>query len=110
MKVKLIKEQTLRDYAEKAKQSRGPIRNWLTLLRVADWEQPSDMHRTFGVVDQLGQGTERVIFNLGGNKYRLICTYWFSTNWVYLYVKWIGTHKDYDALCRDNKQYHINDY
>ena len=53
---------------------------------------------TFPSADLLGDGTEKVIFDIGGNNYRIICKYWFSRDDVHLYVKWIGTHAEYDKL------------
>jgi len=41
-------------------------------------------------------GNRRVVFNIGGNHYRLIVTVAYGTDWVY--VKFVGTHADYDKV------------
>ena len=62
------------------------------------------------LVDILGSGSNRVVFNIGGNNYRMICRYQFGISKVHLFVKWIGTHAEYTKLCNDGKQYDINGY
>ena len=57
-----------------------------------------------------GNGSNRVVFDVGGNNYRVICKYWFGITRVHLYVKWIGTHAEYDKICALRKQYNVNEY
>lgn len=71
---------------------------------------PSDLISTFNNVDLLGKETKRAIFNVGGNKYRMICTYHFGKKRVHLFINWIGTHDEYTSLCTLNKQYTISEY
>lgn len=66
--------------------------------------------KTFGYADLLGNGSNRVVFNIAGNNYRLICGYKFGPNMVHLFVKWIGTHAEYDKLCSKNLQYTVSKY
>jgi mRNA interferase HigB len=40
----------------------------------------------------------------------MICKYAFGDKQVHLFVCWIGTHAEYDALCNEEKQYTIEDY
>ena len=65
---------------------------------------------TFGSADLLGNGSNRVVFDIGGNNYRMICKYQFLESEVRLYIKWIGTHAQYTKLCNNNNQYNINIY
>ena len=53
---------------------------------------------------------ERIVFNIGGNNYRLICAYWFGPGMVHLYVKWIGTHAEYNRLCDLGLQSSIDNF
>ncbi len=112
MRVHLIKKQTIRDYLERNSLRRNTFIDFLTKIRGADWENPNDIRATFSNanVDILGGGSKRVIFDVGGNNYRIICTYYFGENNLHLYINWIGTHAEYDKLCKSNKQYTINDY
>ena len=68
------------------------------------------LRQTFGSADLLGNASNRVIFNIGGNDYRMICKYQVTSTEMRLYVKWIGTHEEYNQLCKLNKQYIIDLY
>jgi len=107
MKVIFRSRKALKIYATKHSQSRSSLTNWLKKLQHADWNIPKDIKSTFNNADILGQGSNRVIFNIGGNKYRMICRYCFNDEHTYLYVKWIGTHLEYGKLCKSGKQYTI---
>ena len=110
MRVHLIKKQTIEDYAEHNAASRSPFRIWLAVIRFADWNAPADIQRTFASADLLGKGSNRVVFDIGGNNYRMICKYVFGEKEIHLFVCWIGTHADYDALCKKNNQYTISKF
>mgnify|MGYP006282923167 CR=1 FL=1 len=110
MKVHLIKKQTIADYTEKNAQSKEPFEFWLNIIKYVDWNQPGDIISTFRTADLLGRGAGRVVFNIGGNKYRMICKYYFGNSQVHLFIKWIGTHAEYTKLCDAGSQYDVNDY
>jgi mRNA interferase HigB len=110
MKVHLIKKQSIEDYAAANPASRVPISIWLTATKGADWSKASDIQQTFGSADLLGDGSNRVIFNIGGNNYRMICKYVFAKKRVRLYICWVGTHAAYNKLCQKELQYTINAY
>ncbi len=110
MKIHLIKKQTIEDYVLKNARSRVSFEIWLSILKQADWKDPSDIIKTFNSADILGKGSERVVFNIGGNNYRLICKYHFGVSKIHLFVKWIGTHAAYSKLCSQGMQYDINVY
>jgi mRNA interferase HigB len=74
------------------------INAWYKIARSKDiwWQKPQDVVKTFGVsrVDIL-QGN-RVCINLAGNHVRLILKVEYGLGMAF--VRWIGWHKDYDAL------------
>ncbi|MEQ8520493.1 MAG: type II toxin-antitoxin system HigB family toxin [Cytophagales bacterium] len=110
MKVRLIKKQSIENYIETNNQSLAGFESWFNIMKNADWINPLDIIKSFNSADILGNGTNRVVFNIGGNKYRMICEYFFGFKKVHLYVTWIGTHAEYTELCRQGRQYKINDY
>ncbi len=110
MRVHLIKMQTIESYILSNSQSKSGFLNWNSILRRADWNEPKDIISAYNSADILGNGTNRVVFNIGGNKYRMICEYFFGFKKVHLYVTWIGTHAEYTKLCRQGLQYKISDY
>ena len=110
MRVHLIKKQTIENYAAANAGSRRSLTLWLSTIKFANWEGPNDIKKTFGTADLLGNGSERVVFDIGGNNYRMICKYLFGDKQIHLFVCWIGTHAEYDKLCRNNEQYTVNRY
>ena len=110
MKVHLIRKLSLEDFAEKHAQSRIGLYDFLCRLKYADWNTPADISATFPTADLLGNGSHRVVFDIAGNRYRLICKYAFGNRQVHLFVCWLGTHAAYTAVCRAAKQYSINIY
>jgi mRNA interferase HigB len=119
MKVHLIKRQTIEDYKTANPNAKTYFDEFLEKLKVADWVIPEDIQSTFPSADLLGKGSDRVVFDIGGNRYRMICWYVFKKE-VHLFVKWIGTHPEYDKLCgygkrkkkrpQDADQYTVNLY
>lgn len=73
------------------------------------------MHRAIlpillGQQTLLGKASNRVVFDIAGDNYRIICKYHFGITRLHLYIKWIGTHAEYTGLCENNKQYTVNIY
>jgi mRNA interferase HigB len=110
MRVHLIKEKTVEDFAKEHALSKTSFEEWLNKIDQSDWEKPADIFKYFGSADLLGKSSSRVIFDIGGNKYRMICKYGFGKKEIHLFICWIGTHKEYDKLCSKNEQYTINSY
>jgi len=110
MRVHLIKKQTIQDYVDGHAPGKSSFEIWLTAIQYADWDLPQDIRQTFGSADLLGNGSDRVVFDIGGNHYRLICKYHFGLINVHLFVKWLGTHTEYDELCDHREQYTVNAY
>ncbi|MCU7552880.1 type II toxin-antitoxin system HigB family toxin [Chitinophagaceae bacterium LB-8] len=110
MKVHLIRKETIEDFVLKNARSRPSFEEWLEKLRYADWEKPTDIQETFGSADLLGKSSNRVVFNIAGNTYRMICKYAFGEKQVHLFICWIGTHTKYDELCHDEEQYTVSLY
>lgn len=110
MKIHLIRRETIEGYIRQNAQSRASFGEWLTKLKYADWEIPADMQATFPSTDLLGNGSNRAVFDIGGNKYRMIVKYAFGDKQVHLFICWIGTHAKYDKLCYSSEQYSTNNY
>ena len=58
----------------------------------------------------LGNGSNRVVFDIAGNNNRMICKYAFGEKQVHLFVSWIGSHAAYKKLCDANEQYAVSVY
>jgi len=110
MKVRLIKKKSIENFALQNARSRSAFKTWLAIIKRVDWNEPGDIADSFGSADLLGNGSNRVVFDIAGNHYRMICTYHVGITKLHLYIKWIGTHAEYSELCSYNQQYTINLY
>jgi mRNA interferase HigB len=108
MKIHLIKKQTIENFVINNARSRSSFNLWLTAIKFTDWNKPSDIVKTYGSSDLLGNGSDRVVFNIGGNNYRMICKYFFGKRHLHLFICWIGSHAEYNQLCRKNQQFSVN--
>lgn len=70
------------------------LRTWVKVVRAAEWARPTDVKATFRSADILANG--RAIFDIGGNKYRLVTAIHYRGKRIY--VRFIGTHKEYDKI------------
>ena len=86
---------TLRTFWLREPRAEAPLQTWYAIADKADWAGPADVKRDFGTtVDFVGDN--RVIFDIGGNKYRLIVH--FAYPYRRVLIKFIGTHKEYDRI------------
>jgi mRNA interferase HigB len=67
---------------------------WYRETLRADWATPSEVKAQFSSASILKDG--RVVFNIAGNKYRLVV--WINYPYRVVYIRFIGTHKQYDAI------------
>jgi mRNA interferase HigB len=79
---------------------------WFHVMKRARFQSPHMLKQSFPTADQIGDGF--VVFNLGGNRYRIVAhvKYATATNLGRVYVRHVFTHKDYDfwnAQRRGNK-------
>ena len=110
MRVHLLRQSTLENFIYCHSDSIAPIDDWLSKIKIADWSNPGGIKKIYGSADILGKSCHRVVFNLGGNNYRMICKYSFGFKLVHLYICWMGTHAASNKLCTQGKQYTTNIY
>jgi mRNA interferase HigB len=93
--MQIVALRTLRQFWEKHPQAETPVRLWYASASKAEWSSSADVKRQFGTaVDFIADN--RVIFDLSGNKYRLIVH--VSYTYKRVLVKFIGTHAEYDRI------------
>jgi mRNA interferase HigB len=110
VRVNLIKQSTIIEYYQAQTGSKASFVKWLNMLKYADWKIPADIKNTYSSADLLGNGSNRVVFDIAGNSHRMICKYQFGDKNINLYVCWIGTHSSYTFICTKKQQYTINIY
>ncbi len=91
--MRVLSKKALREFWEQKKyqDAEKPLRYWYDIVRKADWGDFSDVRNDFRTADVL---QNCVIFDIGGNKYRLIAK--IDYKYKIVYVRFILTHKDYD--------------
>jgi len=97
--MQVVARRTLKQFWLRHPQSEGPLRAWFATVTKARWNTPNDVKRQFGTnVDFVADN--RVIFDLGGNKYRVVVH--VSYRFQRVLVKFIGTHAEYDRIDPEN--------
>jgi mRNA interferase HigB len=99
--VRIIAIKTLREFWESEPDAEAPIRAWVDEVRAARWQQPMDVKAQYGTASILK--SRRVVFNIAGNKYRLVAAVTYRCQAVF--VKFIGTHAQYDLIDADTVEY-----
>ena len=95
--MRVIAYKTLREFGQSNPAYRDvvePARAWFRHASVADWKHAADVKADLRTASILRDG--RVVFNLAGNKYRLVV--WINYPFRVVYVRFIGTHKQYDQI------------
>ena len=75
-------------------EAREPVMAWYRQIKVADWANPAEVKREIRSASILKDG--RVVFNIAGNKYRVVV--WINYPYRVVYIRFIGSHRDYDAI------------
>ena len=74
--------------------AKEPLLAWYRYTLRAEWSSPADVKRDFGSASILKDG--RVVFNIAGNKYRLVV--WINFQYHIVYIRFVGTHAGYDGI------------
>jgi len=90
----IISFSKLKEYFNVEINSKSALQDWYKKVRKADWASFADMKRTFNSVDHVGG--DRYVFNIKGNQYRLVAIVRYR--WKRIYIRWVGSHKDYDRI------------
>ena len=91
VRVKLISNRSLREFALRHGDAAGPLQDFRRLIEHGDYRNFAALRATFASVDKVGG---RYVFNIGGNKYRLVAAIAYSVQ--VLWVKAVLTHAEYD--------------
>jgi mRNA interferase HigB len=92
--MRVIARRTLQDFWKKHADAEGPLRAWFAEVSQAKWKSTADIKKLYATASIID--SQRIVFNIGGNKYRLVVKVWFAGKAVW--IKFIGTHKSYDGV------------
>lgn len=92
--MRIVAKNTLKEFWETYTDSKIGLITWYEKMNNSEYDTPQKVITDFKGADYVGN--ERIVFNIAGNKYRLIVSfnYDFKTCWI----KFVGTHKDYDKI------------
>ena len=90
--MRVISRRAIREFTERWPDAASPLHHWANLVESSHWNTPIDVRRTMNTVDFV---EDLVVFDVGGNKYRLIAFVHYRRQAVF--IKNILTHKDYDT-------------
>ena len=95
--MRIIAKRTLRKFWEDHPQgggARSALESWHAEVIHAAWAGPAEVKATYGDASILKRG--RVVFNIAGNKYRVVV----HINYPYriVFIRFVGTHREYDAI------------
>jgi len=94
--MRVIARSTLKKFYETPNygDSQDPLEAWYYEAKKASWNSPANIKEKYGSASILKD--KRVVFNICGNKYRLVVSINYGAQIIY--IKFIGTHKDYDNI------------
>ena len=80
---------------------KAALDSWFHEVIAADWKTSADVRQTYATASIVS--LDRVVFNLKGNDYRLVTAVDYKRQIVF--IKWFGTHADYDKIDAKTVQY-----
>lgn len=80
---------------------KAALHAWFYEVEHANWRSPADVKRAYATASVID--AERVVFNIKGNSYRLVAAIDYPRRAVF--VKWLGSHKEYDKIDVRTVQY-----
>ncbi|MCW1842064.1 type II toxin-antitoxin system HigB family toxin [Prosthecomicrobium hirschii] len=94
--MRVIAKRTLQEFWERPGRSDAeqPLKAWFHEAAKATWHGPAEIKRTFASASIVADN--RVVFNIAGNKYRLVVHINYGLQIVL--VKFVGTHAEYDDI------------
>ncbi len=92
--MRVIAKKRLREFWGRNPDAEGQLMAWYAEAKSAAWQTPNEIKETYGTASVLKDS--RMVFNICGNKYRLVV----KINYPYqtVYVRFLGTHQEYDAV------------
>jgi mRNA interferase HigB len=87
----IITRKRLNDFAEKHHDAKSALQHWYKLAKGKDFKSFAELRKTFPSADQVDNLT---VFNIGGNKVRLIAAIHYNRRKVY--IRAVLTHREYD--------------
>jgi mRNA interferase HigB len=98
--VRIIARKTLKDFMESLRGNKdqkvvkSALDSWFHEVQGSDWHTPADVTESYANASIVG--SDRIVFNIKGNAYRLVVAVDYPRQIVF--IKWLGTHAQYDRI------------
>lgn len=89
--MRIISRKALREFWERHPEAEDPLQNWYRIASHAEWKNLAETRSDFPHADPVGDCT---VFNIGGNKFRLIVKLRYARQRIY--IRNVLTHREYD--------------
>lgn len=90
--MEILNSRVIKQFIAEHADAETPLNDWVTKTRAAKWNNYADVQSTFNSADHLGD--QKLIFNIGGNNFRMVAMVWIIQERVY--VLKLMTHAEYD--------------
>ncbi len=92
--MRVIAVKTLRDFWRKHPGAEVPLRSWYAMASRVTWRAPAEVKAAYRNASIIANS--RIVFNIKGNDYRLVVAVYYNPKMMF--IRFIGTHGDYDKI------------
>jgi mRNA interferase HigB len=92
--MRIISRKALQQFAQAEPSAASELQAWYAEAKLAQWTSPNEIKARYATASILRDG--RVVFNIGGNKFRLVV--WINYEFFTIYIRFVGTHAEYDRI------------
>jgi mRNA interferase HigB len=92
----IITRMRLTEFSRKHVDARTPLHEWARIMRRKRYASHLEVKRDFPLADFIGP--RKAVFNIGGNRYRLVVDMRYELGRVY--IRHVATHAEYDRLMK----------
>jgi mRNA interferase HigB len=96
--LRVIAKRTLREFWEKHSDAEQPLKAWYDEAENATWKTTHNIKERYPSASILNEN--RVVFNIKGNKYRLVVK--VNYDYAIVWIRFVGTHAEYDKIDATN--------
>ncbi len=90
----IVAKKTLKEFWKIHPDSEEYLKTWFKVAMQSSWQSSNDVKKQFGSASIVG--ASRIVFNICGNKYRLVVKFNYEMQWGW--IRFIGTHEEYDKV------------
>ena len=92
--MRILSKKTHKEYWAKHRETEDQLLSWYSETHQANWTSPKEIKEEYPKASIIADN--RVVFNICGNKFRLIVKINYERGWVF--IRFIGTHSEYDKI------------